>query len=386
MFQRKLGEKILAWAGQYPVVTITGPRQSGKTTLARALFPNHRYVSLEELDQRRFAQEDPRGFLEECRTGAVIDEIQNVPDLVSYLQGEVDRDDRAGRFILTGSRQFEMMEMESVSQSLAGRTAIARLLPLSFAEIPGLGEGEPPEVSIFKGFYPRIHDRGLDPSEAYSFYVSTYLERDVRQMSQVADLATFGKFLQLCAGRCGQLLNLSALSNELGVTHPTIRRWVSILEASHIVKLLQPWHANIRKRLVKTPKLYFIDTGLACHLLGMETAAQVRSHPLGGALFENMIVAEALKQRFNAGRTDNLYFYRDHPGNEVDLLLGYADGQDGFEIKSARTISPSFFRGLNAYEHAVGAFRNRAIVYGGEDARVEKATQVVPWHRFRVDC
>jgi uncharacterized protein len=383
MFKRLLSDKIKVWAGQYPVVTITGPRQSGKTTLARALFPSHRYVSLEDLDQRRFAQEDPRGFLEEYQAGAVIDEIQNVPDLVSYLQGEVDRDDRSGRFILTGSRQFEMME--SVSQSLAGRTAIARLLPLAFAETPGLAEVKAPEVLIFRGFYPRIHDRGLDPAEAYSFYVSTYLERDVRQMSQVIDLAVFGKFLQLCAGRCGQLLNLSALSNELGVTHPTIRRWISILEASHIVKLLQPWHANIGKRLVKTPKLYFIDTGVACHLLGIETADQVRSHPLGGALFENMIVAEALKQRFSAGRTDNLFFYRDHPGNEVDLLLTYADGQDGFEIKSSRTITPSFFSGLNTYEQTVSKLRTRSIVYGGHEGRVEKGTRILPWYQLRID-
>lgn len=203
-------------------------------------------------------------------------------------------------------------------------------------------------------------------------------------MSQVADLAVFGKFLQLCAGRCGQLLNLSGLSNELGVTHPTVRRWVSILEASHIVKLLQPWHANVGKRLVKTPKLYFVDTGLACHLLGIENEAQLRSHPLGGALFENMIVAEALKQRFNAGRTDNLYFYRDHPGNEVDLLLQYPDGLDGYEIKSARTISPSFFGGLKAYERAVQPLRTSSIVYGGRDPRVEKGTGIVPWFQFQV--
>ncbi len=383
MFRRELGKKIRDWSAAYPIVTITGPRQSGKTTLAKAMFPDHRYVSLEELDERRFAREDPRGFLEEYREGAVIDEIQNVPDLLSYLQGEVDRDERPGRFILTGSRQFEMME--SVSQSLAGRTAIARLLPLSFAELPQPADGDTPEEWIYKGFYPRIHARGLHPAEAYSFYVSTYLERDVRQMTQVADLAAFEKFLQLCAGRCGQLLNLSALSNEIGLTHPTIRRWISILEASHIVKLLQPWHANVGKRLVKTPKLYFIDTGLACHLLGIEKPEQVKSHPLGGALFENMIVAEALKQRFNAGLPDNLYFYRDHAGNEVDLVLGYADGQDGFEIKSSRTISQDFFRGLDRMEDALGKLRTRTIAYGGQASRVERKTRIVPWIDFCLD-
>jgi predicted AAA+ superfamily ATPase len=378
MINRELSKKILSWAKQYPVVTITGPRQSGKTTLARALFPSHDYISLEELDKRRFASEDPRGFLAEYKRGAVIDEVQNAPELMSYLQGDVDRDDRPGRFILTGSRQFEMMER--VSQSLAGRTAIARLLPLSFVETPGLDADAKPESFIFKGFYPRIYDRDLEPSEALSFYVSTYLERDVRQMIQVTDLSAFSQFLQLCAGRCGQLLNLSALSNELGLTHPTIRSWVSILEASHIIKLLRPWHANIGKRLVKTSKLYFIDTGLVCHLLGIERADQVKTHPLRGALFENLIVAEILKQRFNAGRPDNLYFYRDHKGNEVDLMLEYSEGYDCFEIKSAKTIQSSFFRGLDTFQRDVGRIRHRHIVYSGADTRTEKNTQILPWH------
>lgn len=274
--------------------------------------------------------------------------------------------------------------MERVSQSLAGRTAIARLLPLAFSETPDLNGDSQPETFIFNGFYPRIYDRHLDPSEALSFYVSTYLERDVRQMIQVADLSAFSAFLQICAGRCGQILNLSALSNELGLTHPTIRSWVSILEASQIIKLLRPWHSNIGKRLVKTPKLYFVDTGLACHLLGIERAEQVKTHPLRGALFENMIVADPLKQRFNVGRPDNLHFYRDHQGNEVDLMLEYADGYDCFEIKSARTIHGGFFSGLDTFERDSARTRRRFIVYGGSDTRTEKKTRILPWQRLDV--
>jgi len=382
MIVRVLEKKILHWATQYPVITLTGPRQSGKTTLAKKLFPDKSYVSLEDLDHRQFAREDPRGFLHEYRDGAVLDEIQNTPEILSYLQGEVDANDSPGRFILTGSRQFEMME--KVSQSLAGRTAVARLLPLSFAEMADVAPEATANETMFTGFYPRIYDKQLDPSEALSFYVSTYVERDVRQMANLPDLTVFERFLKLCAGRSGQLLNLTEMGNALGVTHPTIRSWISILETSHLVKLLPPWHANIGKRLVKSPKLYFIDTGLAAHLIGIQSADQLTTHPLRGALFENMIVAEALKQRFNAGLSDNLSFYRSLQGDEVDLLLEYADGFDACEIKSARTITSSFFKGLEAFSRAAGVTRDSFIVYAGESRVKRRGVGVTPWKDFRV--
>jgi len=381
MIDRLSTVKVKEMATYFKVVAIIGPRQSGKTTLVRSVFPEKPYVSLEDVDTRRDATEDPRGFLTQYSKGAIFDEVQRVPELFSYLQQVVDETPGLGKFILTGSNNFLLQE--KITQSLAGRVGYLELLPFSVKELKDLTAAET-EEQIIKGFYPPVYDQKTPPELWYRNYVRTYLERDVRQMTQVADLAAFEKFLQMCAGRCGQLLNLSAMSNELGLTHPTIRRWVSILEASHIVKLLQPWHANVGKRLVKTPKLYFIDTGLACHLLGIERVEQVRTHPLGGALFENMIVAEALKQRFNAGRTDNLFFYRDHAGNEVDLLLSHAEGVSGYEIKSSRTVQPDFFRGLDRMEGDLGGLQGRAIVYGGDDARVERKTRIVPWSGFRI--
>lgn len=385
MLAREIAPKILEWSRQYPVVTVTGPRQSGKTTLVRSLFPGHHYVSLEDPDQRAFAREDPRGFLERIREGAILDEIQNVPELASYLQGEVDARPDSGRFILTGSRQFELME--SVSQSLAGRTAIARLLPFSLGELYGPGPaGRVPGLDevLHAGFFPRVHDRGLKPSEAMSFYIGTYLERDVRQLLRVSDLGTFERFLKLAAGRTGQLLNSSALGSEVGVSHNTIRQWLSILETSHIIRLLPPWFGNPGKRLVKTPKLYFLDTGLASALWGVTEASQLAAHPLRGALFETFVVGEALKSRFHRGLADNLHFFRDHAGHEVDLVTEHGDGLDLIEVKSSRTVHGEFFKGLDDFESKVRKPRRRFLIHGGDDLPHQRhGTRVLPWTGVR---
>jgi predicted AAA+ superfamily ATPase len=369
MIKRAISKKVLYYARHYPVITLTGPRQSGKTTLAKALFPKKKYFLLEDIDTRNYARTDPRSFLHEClKEGAVIDEIQRVPELVSYIQGIVDTKDKPGLFILTGSQNLHLLG--TVSQSLAGRTALAVLLPFSYAEIYA-DRAIPIDKALFTGFYPRIHDKKLNPTEALSFYVSTYLERDIRSLINVKDLSKFEKFLKLCAGRTAQVLNLSSLANDCGVNHNTAKSWLSVLEASYVIFFVRPHHANFGKRLIKAPKLYFTDCGLAAYLLDVQNAKHIASHPLKGALFENFAVGELLKGRTNQGKNSNIYFFRDNVGNEVDVLLEDGAYIRPVEIKLGGTINEDYFKGLRYYQKINKKNAAKpALIYGGnEDQR-----------------
>jgi predicted AAA+ superfamily ATPase len=375
MIARTLTSTLKTLAGQYPVVTITGPRQSGKTTLCRNAFPDKPYINLESPDLRQFAVSDPRGFLAAHPEGAILDEIQRTPLLLSYLQPLVDERPAPGQFILTGSQQFEVMT--NISQSLAGRTALLKLLPFSIEELGSAGISSNIDALLLNGFYPRIYDAGLNPTQALGDYLETYVERDIRQLINIKDLALFEKFVKLCAGRTGQLLNLQSLGNDAGISHTTARSWLTLLEASYVVFLLQPWHTTISKRQVKTPKLYFYDVGLAAYLLGAESELHINRHPLRGNLFENMIVIEALKYRCHRGKRNNLYFWRDSKGNEVDLLVESGPNVMPVEIKSGATISEDFFKGLQTFTDRLPHVSISSLVYGGTEQ--QKQSNVWIW-------
>ena len=397
MITRQLAKALKRSARDYPIVTVTGPRQSGKTTLVRSVFDGHEYVSLENPDDRAFAVEDPRGFLNRYDHGVILDEVQRAPELMSYLQGMVDDDDRPGRFVLTGSQN--LLLLERVSQSLAGRTSVFHLLPFSRAELMGRepialddvglkipkengGKGDLFEV-LLTGFYPRIHDAGLEPQDWLRNYYQTYVERDVRSIVNVGDVDTFGRFVRLCAGRSGQLLNLSSLGTDCGVSHATARRWLAVLEASFLVYLLRPHHRNFNKRLVKSPKLYFLDTGLLCYLLRIRSADDLAVHSSRGAVFETFVFSELLKAHLNLGLDPEVYFWRNSVGNEVDLLVDRGGVLVPVEVKSGQTIAGDFFKGLEYWRSLPGQQGCPAgLVFGGDASVERKGIVIYSWRHW----
>jgi len=378
MIERTLTAKIVALAQKFQVITLTGPRQAGKTTLVRAAFPGLPYASLEEPDVRQIALTDPRGFLSNYPAGAVLDEVQNTPDLFSYIQRLVD-EDRQVRFVLTGSSNFLLMER--ISQTLAGRTAVVYLLPFSFAELaPG---AESYESLIFKGRYPRVFDRDMAPTDFYPAYIQTYVERDVRLLKNIGDSNAFIQFIRLCAGRIGQLLNYASLASDAGISPNTAKAWLSILESSYILYRLQPYYRNFNKRLVKSPKLYFHDTGVACSLLGIRDENQVNLHYMKGALFENLVIGEFIKRAFHRGENRQPYFWQDNHGREIDCLLVNGDRVTAVEIKSGKTMSTSYFDNLRYWRPLVSLPEDQGyVVYGGDQSLQTSAGALVSWRQL----
>ncbi|MEQ3031495.1 ATP-binding protein [Alistipes indistinctus] len=380
MIARTMQAKLQQLATKYPFVTITGPRQSGKSTLAELTFPDYKRVSLEDLDNREFATEDPRGFIATYPSHTIIDEVQRVPSLLSYLQTHTDQERQTGMYILTGSQNTELME--AVDQSLAGRVGILTLLPFSHEEmrhagiLPRMINGE-----IFNGAYPSIYDRDIEPTDYYPNYIKTYIERDVRQMKAIGDLSKFRRLIKLCAGRIGQLLNKASLAVECGVSAPTVDAWLSILEESYIIHFLRPDYNNFSKRLIKSPKLYFYDTGLACSLLEIRDVVQLDTHYLRGGLFENLVVNEFLKRNYNRGVEPSLSFWHDSSGNEVDLIRTERGVQYAYEIKSGATCSKEYFKGLDYWAKLSGTGADRkTVIYGGEKSMSTSGGSVMAWN------
>lgn len=380
MITRAIAPQILSAAKKYPFVGLVGPRQSGKTTLAKALFPDYAYISLENLDVRTYAQQDPRGFLADYPSRCIFDEVQKVPELFSYLQEAGDQKEM-GRYILTGSQNFLLHR--HISQSLSGRIALFTVHPFSRGELSGASLGyDQPEGYMFMGMYPPIHDRNIPPTNWYSNYIQTYIERDLRDLTQITQLSTFQVFVKLCAGRIGQLLNFSSLARDCGISHNTARAWLSLLETGYLVFLLRPYYRNFNKRLVKMPKLYFYDTGLAAALLGVQSADQLRSHYLRGELFENFVLTEYLKHNANAQAGLEFFFWRDQTGREVDLLAEGGSALSAVEIKSGKTIADDYTRDLVYLKsiHSDAARNlNPLVIFGGQGRQTRSGIPIRSW-------
>lgn len=379
MFQRRMQAELLSLATQFRIVTLIGPRQAGKTTLCKMAFPDYRYVSMEDPDTRVFAEIDPRSFLKKFRTKVVIDEIQRVPDLLSYIQTIVDEDQQPGQFILTGSHQLKLRE--AISQSLAGRTAMLSLLPLALEEIPEHSDSV--DETLIQGFMPGKLAQNINTSHFYRSYFQTYIERDVSQLIKLKDSIKFQNFVRLCAGRVGQLFNQASLATEVGVSTTTISEWIAVLEASFVVFRLPPYFENFGKRITKSPKLYFLDTGLAAWLLGIENENQMSRDPLRGNLFENLVVVETLKHRLNRGQDPRMYFFRDSHGNEVDLVLQSGRQLLPIEIKSTATWQDSHLKGIKYFNKLVGEKSLKgAVVYSGDEQRETEQYQLLHYSQI----
>jgi len=376
MIRREIEPELIRLAEQFKAVAVIGPRQSGKTTLTRHVFDNKSYVNLENPDSRRFALDDPRGFLFQYGSGAVIDEAQRAPEIFSYLQQLLDDSSLKGRFILTGSNNFLLQE--TISQSLAGRIAYLYLLPFTLSELPAVNDVDP-ATRIIRGSYPPVYDQIINPDLWYPNYIRTYVERDVRQLKNISDLNTFDRFLRLCAGRSGQLLNLSSLGLDAGVYSKTAGAWISVLENSFIVFRLYPFHRNFNKRIIKMPKLYFYDTGLICSLLGITNTSQLNLHPLYGNIFENLIVSEFKKHVSNRSFNEDIFFWRDNAGHEIDIIIDKKDSFVPVEIKSGKTLTEEFFKGIKYWQRLTG-LQSGSVVYGGDETySYSDGRQVISW-------
>ena len=383
MIERTMAQTALRIWKQYPVVTITGPRQSGKTTLARTLFSDAEYVNLEIPDLRDEAIRDPRGFMERHAAPAVFDEVQNAPQLVNYVQATVDAAKRNSMYVLTGSHQPALQAV--VSQSLAGRTGVLELMPLSIEELAAAGVNKSRDRWMFDGFMPRLYDDGPDPVRLYSDYFRTYVERDVRQLANLRNLRQFETFVRLLAGRVAQLLNVDSLSGDAGISPTTAKEWLSLLEASYVIRTLRPYYRNFGKRFIKAPKVYFTETGLVCGLLGIKSADQVATHPLVGSIFENMVVMEAFKRRLNRGDADDLYFMRTSHGVEVDLVAESCGKLSLFEIKSGATFHDDMADSIRAIDSLLpGQIADKAVVYSGRATATVDGIAVKPFSAFAV--
>lgn len=377
MIQRELASKIRELTTKFPIVTLTGPRQSGKSTLLRHLFSDYKYVSLEDLDARAFADDDPRGFLQTYPSHVIIDEAQHAPNLFSYLQTHVDLADETGMYLLAGSQNFKLLDR--INQSLAGRTAILKLMPFSRRELRDANiQKRNLDEQIFTGFYPRIYDKDIHPTDYYPAYIETYVERDVRSLLKVTDLNKFVKFIRLCAGRIGQILNLTALANETGIATSTADGWLSVLEASYICYRLEPNFNNFNKRIIKSPKLYFYDTGLACNLLGISSAEQMSTFYMRGALLENLVINQFVKDALNMGMTPDLTYWRDSQGHEIDLISTANGIMTAYEIKSGATFHKDFFKNLTLWGGISGTPADRLnVIYCGNETLHTSAGNVL---------